>query len=116
MLPSAIKARYEKLRGRGSELPQRLAHSFGGDSSDLFIHNRMAALHLRVAFSAISSQPRRGFDALVETLSRLPDLRSLLAGSDERAAKALAALLGAAPADRVVHNLLLRLRRLLASG
>jgi hypothetical protein len=91
------------------EIPARLARSFGGASSDEFIRNRIRGIRSRIANTSLPREPRKGFDAVVETIQSFhldPHL-----GFDEYMAW-IAHLLSASRDDMVVRNIAARLVKL----
>jgi hypothetical protein len=96
----AIKA---KLRG-GPDLAERVARSFGGAVEDRFIQARLPGIHRRVAAAVLPSEPRRGFDALVEAL-----LLTTNAKEQPELEREIARVIDAGGDDRVVHVLAVRI-------
>jgi hypothetical protein len=90
------------------DLAERVAQSFGGAVEDRFIQARLPKIHRRVATAyRPPSEPRRGFDALVEAL--LPTIK---ATEEADLKREIAQAIGADIDDRVVHNLAMRILRL----
>lgn len=102
---AAVVARGIKAKLTGpSDLAERVAHSFGGAVDDGFTQARLQGIHRRVAKAFLSSEPRRGFDALVEAL--LPTMKA----TEESALKReIARGIGAGVDDRIVHVLAVRI-------
>lgn len=90
--------------GGASDLAERVARSFGGAVEDSFVQARLPGIHRRVAAAALPSEPRRGFDALVEAL--LPTVEATKEADVERE---IADAIGADGDDRVVHVLAVRI-------
>lgn len=95
-----IKAKFQGT----SDLAERVARSFGGAVDDEFIQARLPGIHRRVAKAVLPSDPRRGFDALVEAL--LPRVKATEEGTLE---KEVAQAIEAAEDDRVVRVLAVRI-------
>lgn len=90
-----------------SDLAARVARSFGGAIEDRFIQARLLGIHRRVAVAHLPSEPRRGFDALVEAL--LPTIKATEETDVERE---IARAIGGGEDDLVVHVLAVRIRAL----
>lgn len=100
MAARAVKA---KLKG-ASDLAELVARSFGGALEDQFTQARLPGIHSRVLNADLPSEPRRGFDALVDAL--LPTVTA----ADEGALEIeIARAIGAGVDDRVVHVLAVRI-------
>lgn len=97
-------------RDGGTEVLARLASSFGGATTDHFIQARRHELLRIIARAApISSRnaqrpPRKGFDALVEAL-----WQHVMATEERELKTEIAAAIGAAVDDQVVHVLAKRI-------
>jgi hypothetical protein len=102
---AAVVARGFKAKfGRASDLPERVARSFGGAVEDSFTQARLPGIHRRVAKALPPSEPRRGFDALVDAL-----LPNTTAQEEAPLEVEIARAIGAAVDDRVVHVLAVRI-------
>lgn len=96
-----------KAKAFGStDLPERVARSFGGAVDDKFIQARLRGIHLRAAtkFQFLSSEPRRGFDTLVEVL-----LTCVKTTTERDLEKEIARTIGAADDDQTVRALTVRI-------
>jgi hypothetical protein len=99
-----VAQRIKAKLGGSTDLAERVARSFGGAGDDKFTRDRIAGIHRRVARAVLSSEPRRGFDALVAALLPLVQAREEHALEQE-----IARVLNAADTDRVVHVLAVRI-------
>ncbi|MCZ7585371.1 MAG: hypothetical protein M5R36_19655 [Deltaproteobacteria bacterium] len=113
IIASKVHEKGKEYLGERSDLQRRLAKSFGGDLNDKFIQDRVEGILLRIVKRPIQKEPRRGFDALVEVLSKREDIISFLNLSEEQAAKEVAKILKASTDDRVVRNIVIRLKSVL---
>ena len=104
---STVVAKGLKAVGGASDLAE-VARSFGGAVKDSFIQARLPGIHRRVAKAFakafLFSEPRRGFDALVDAL--LPNTTALEEAPLELE---IARAIGADADDRVVHVLAVRI-------
>jgi hypothetical protein len=106
MFFSGFKNLATDFLGPQSDIRERLAQSFGGAPSDVFIAAREAGIHRRVIAALLPPRPRRGFDALVEALRKaLP----AAAARGENGRTNVARLLRASADDQVVRNLVARI-------
>jgi phosphoserine phosphatase len=80
------------------------------------VERRITEVLSRAGKSVPPVHPRRGFVALVEALAQAPAVTGVLSAGGDQPARAIAALIGAAPDDLVVRNLLARLRAVLGKA
>lgn len=119
----AAKSLYTKFTPRSILPPNReekialaLAESFGANKTDQFILKRVRGFQFRIlrkSFRVLHA--KKGFDCIVDALAERTNIAALLRMADADAKVALARLLPDADEnDTVVHNVLLRLRKLLS--
>jgi hypothetical protein len=103
------KSSINKKNKEESDLPEHVARSFGGSVEDRFIQTRLPKIHRRAAstLASMRTEPRRGFDALVEAL-----LSTTKAIEEPEVEREIAQAIDASVDDRVVHVLAVRIMAL----
>lgn len=102
---AAVLARGVKAKFKGpTDLAERVARSFGAAVEDRFTQARLIGIHRRVASAVLPSEPRKGFDALVDAL-----LSTVKAEEEAALEIEIARAIGTAVDDRVVHVLAVRI-------